>query len=185
MPCTNPKPAPTAAKPASTPQATGTVPSASVRTERYASHSRISTNATLSPLSTAASEMMRWRDSAAKTAGPLVTSRSCGRSSAAKRDSRVASARCCPSESISGARSATISSARSPSRDAQTPAERCGGVAPARLSMSTSVSPVGSRGSSEAASMPVGAATASIVALIARRRPSTEKRAASTAGLRR
>ncbi|KFB69315.1 MAG: hypothetical protein CAPSK01_001061 [Candidatus Accumulibacter vicinus] len=139
--------------------------------------------------SLATSAWMVARACTANTAGPAICRWAAGTPAAARAAAnctrKTSSAWACASVSEPRAAVCASSTARSPSRDDQTPA-RLAGWAPASSPKSRPISsPVGSCGSSRLTSRPAGEDRRSMLSAIAARRPATEKRSGVTAGLSR
>ena len=177
--------------PVSAPDTTGSSPSSSAGTERYTASSNSTMRALLCSDRRSASPLMVARAATANTPGPLIRRRrpadapGCPSTAAAKARRTAASACSWPSVSEPAARVCANSSARLPSGDTQTPSAVRGPGVRSSCPMISSISPVGSRGSSDFISNPAGEDKSSSVAPMARPRPAAVKRSASTAALSR
>jgi len=193
MPCTWPKASDTAAIPASTPVATGSIATASARSEAKASQSSTTIVTVPQIASRSTSLLIRSRAATPKLPAPESTTRSVASASTfasgrcacwLKALPTAFSASCWPSRSLPSARVVSTSTARGALRETQTPFSLLGACAGVSASTIRTVSPVGSRSRIGLISEPAGVPRSESVSSIAARTPSTSKRAASTAGLR-
>ena len=130
--------------------------------------------------------LMVSREVTENTPGPVITSLAEAAPGAVSNAWRMAvMARCWASVSEPDARVCISIRARAPSRDAHVPSTICGRLPLLSWPSNCTISPLGSRGSSDLTSSPAGEASRSMLSLSAACRPSVLKRAGVTAGLSR